>query len=207
MGLLNELGIDKEVYEEASESTVGEGFSLLESGVYDGEIKNVIIYKNPYFDATMLRVEIDVDGRILSFRKDVGKLLQSGEPNKGFVSRLKSIAKATNVDINDMTIGKDIQFKMFGKDVDGKQINGVNGKKVKVLVRKSLDTDRPEDDQYRESNDIEGITWAGSEDIEKFTAKVEKHNGIFKWKSGYKPKKTSAEPTEDQKKAVEDMDF
>jgi hypothetical protein len=210
---LDKLGIDKAKFDEASSSTVTEAYEVLESGAYPGVIKNMIIYKNKY-DGTMLRVEIELTEpkRVLSFRSDVGKLLKDGAVNGGFLSRLKSIAEACNFNADDFGIGAEIKFQSYGSETVGNVVTGVIGKKVVALVRKSEDTDRPETDTYRISNDIEGITQKGSEDFDTFAEKVEKSEGKpFKFKSGYKPKgstaKGSTANSEETKKDLEEVDF
>ena len=49
MSILDTLGISEEQYEKAKDSTVTEAFEVAPSGVYDGKVKEVIIYKNKYF--------------------------------------------------------------------------------------------------------------------------------------------------------------
>lgn len=210
---LDTLGIDKTKFEEASASTVAEAYEVLESGAYPATIKNMIMYKNA-FDGTTLRVEVELvePKRTLSFRSDVGKLLKDGTVNGGFLSRLKSIAAACNFDADNFAIGAEHKFQTYGKEVTGNVITGVIGKKVVALVRKSEDTDRPETDTYRISNDIEGITQKGTEDYETFAEKVEKAAGkAFTYKSGYKPKgasrTSSAASDAETKKDLEQVDF
>lgn len=211
MSFLDQLGISKEEFAAAKESTVTEAYEVLESGAYPATIKNMIMYKNQ-FDGTMLRVEVELteSKRTLSFRSDVGKLLKDGKPNQGFLSRLKTIASACNFDADNFAIGAEFKFNSYGKEVVGNVVTGVIGKKVVALVRKSEDTDRPENDSYRISNDIEAVTQKGTEDFETFAEKVEKQEGKpFTYKSGYKPKgtpKTTASAAE-TKKDLEEVDF
>lgn len=210
---LDTLGIDKTKFEEASASTVAEAYEVLESGAYPAIIKNMIMYKNQ-FDGTMLRVEVELlePKRTLSFRSDVGKLLKDGSVNGGFLSRLKSIAAACNFNADDFAIGAEHKFQSYGKEVIGNVVTGVLGKKVIALVRKSEDTDRPENDTYRISNDVEGIAQKNTEDYETFAEKIEKQAGkAFTFKSGYKPKGStatnSAANSAETKKALDEVDF
>lgn len=211
MSFLDQLGISKEEFAAAKESTVTEAYEVLESGAYPATIKNMIMYKNQ-FDGTMLRVEVELteSKRTLSFRSDVGKLLKDGKPNQGFLSRLKTIASACNFDADNFAIGAEFKFNSYGKEVVGNVVTGVIGKKVVALVRKSEDTDRPENDSYRISNDIEAVTQKGTEDFETFAEKVEKQEGKpFTFKSGYKPKGTpkATATTAETKKDLEEVDF
>ncbi len=48
MSILDTLGISEEQYEKAKDSTVTEAFEVAHSGVYDGKVKEVIIY-NDFF--------------------------------------------------------------------------------------------------------------------------------------------------------------
>lgn len=212
---LDSLGISQESFNEASESTVSEGYEVLPSGVYPAKIKQIILYKNK-FDGTMLRIEVELteSKRVLSFRSDVGKELKDKTINNGFLSRLKSVAAACNFDATNFAIGAEVKFNSYGAEIKGNLLNGVNDKPVIALVRMSEDSDRPEDDTYRISNDIEGVTQKGSEDLELFETKLAKAEGKpFKYKSGWKPKgsKTAAAAsgvsTEQAKKDLEDVDF
>jgi len=214
MSFLDTLGINKEEFDKASASTVTEGFEPLESGAYPATIKSMILYKNK-FDGTQLRVEVELteSKRVLSYRKDVGKLLQDGKVNGGFLSRLKSIAAAVNIDADSgFSIGKEIEFNSFGAVTKGNLLLGAIGKPVIALVRKSEDTDRPENDQYRIGNDIEGVASKDSEDYKTFIEKVEKQEGKpFGYKSGYKPKGAAKNSDKagstEAKKELEDVDF
>ena len=81
--------------------------------------------------------------------------------------------------------------KAFGADCEGRFFLGANEKQVQVLVMLSVDDNKPETDQYREKNDIEGVLPKDHADIEKFKAKVEKYNGEFHHK-GYVKKDAAA---------------
>ena len=211
---LDSLGISQEAFNEASDSTVSEGYEVLPSGAYPAKIKQIILYKNK-FDGTMLRIEVELteSKRVISFRSDVGKELKDKTINNGFLSRLKSVAAACNFDAANFAIGTEIKFNSYGSEIKGNLLNGVNDKPVIALVRMSEDTDRPEDDSYRLSNDIEGVTQKGSEDLELFETKLTKADGKpFKYKSGWKPKgsktaATSGASTEQAKKDLDEVDF
>lgn len=211
---LDSLGISQESFNEASESTVSEGYEVLPSGAYPAKIKQIILYKNK-FDGTMLRIEVELteSKRVLSFRSDVGKELKDKTLNNGFLSRLKSVAAACNFDAANFAIGAEIKFNSYGTEIKGNLLNGVNDKPVIALVRMSEDSDRPAEDTYKISNDIEGVTQKGSEDLELFETKVAKAEGKpFKYKSGWKPKgskaaTTSGETTEQAKKDLDEVDF
>ena len=210
---LDSLGISQEAFNEASESTVSEGYEVLPSGAYPAKIKQIILYKNK-FDGTMLKIDVELNDnkRVLSFRSDVGKTLKDGALNNGFLSRLKSVAAACNFDAANFTVGAEIKFNSYGAEIKGNLLNGVNDKPVIALVRMSEDSDRPAEDSYRIGNDIEGIAQKGSEDLELFETKVEKAEGKpFKYKSGWKPKgfktATSTATTEQAKKDLDEVDF
>ena len=195
--LLASLGITEDQFAAAKDSTVTEAFEVMPSGVYQGKIKEVILYKNK-FGGEMLQVNVAVkyndSERTLSFRDDIGKNLKQtdeekaegkpGKINEGFVARLKSICTAANVEISALKDGAATKVKSFGADCEGKFILGLNDKPVQCLVRHSVDTTKAEGAQYRDSNDIEGVLSKGHEDIATFEAKVVKNNGIFNYK-GY----------------------
>ena len=222
--LLASLGITDEQFAAAKDSTVTEAFENMPSGVYPGKIKEVILYKNS-FGGEMLQVNVVVKHndteRTLSFRDDIGKNLKQteeekkdnkpGKINEGFVTRLKSLCTAANVEISALKDGTATKVKSFGKDCEGKFLLGLNDKSVQVLVRLSVDTTKAEGEAYRERNDIEGVLPKGHEDIATFEAKVAKNNGLFNYK-GYVKKdaantsSSSANSAEIQA-AAEKLDF
>ena len=195
--LLASLGITEDQFAAAKDSTVTEAFEVMPSGVMPGKIKEVILYKNSFGGET-LKVSVIVKHndaeRTLSFRDDIGKNLKqsdeekaAGKPgkiNEGFIARLKSLCTAANVEISALKDGPATKVKAFGKECEGKFLLGLNDKSVQCLVRHSVDSNKPEGEAYRDSNDIEGVLPKGHEDIAKFEAKVEKNKGIFTYK-GY----------------------
>ena len=218
MSILDQLGINQEAFDAAKSTTVTEAFEVMPSGVYDGKVKEVIIYKNK-FGGEMLKINIAVkhndQERIVSFRDDIGKNLKQtdeekaagkqGKVNEGFMARLKSLLVATNVQIENITEGGATKVNSYGADCEGKFLLGLNDKPVKVLVRHSQDTNKAEGEAYRDSNDIEGVTFNGSEDIEKFQAKVDKNtDGIFKYKGYVKAAAAQGGTTSEEAKAAAD---
>ena len=201
--LLASLGITEDQFAAAKDSTVTEAFEVMPSGVVAGKIKEVILYKNSFGGET-LKVSVIVKHndaeRTLSFRDDIGKNLKQtkkkkkegkpGKINEGFIARLKSLCTAANVEISALKEGTETKVKAFGKDCEGKFLLGLNDKAVQCLVRHSVDSNKPEGEAYRDSNDIEGVLPKGHEDIATFEAKVEKNKGIFTYK-GYVKKDTA----------------
>ena len=221
MSILDTLGISEEQYEKAKDSTVTEAFEVAPSGVYDGKVKEVIIYKNKFGGETLkvnFAFKYNDQERTISYRDDIGKNLKQteeektagkpGKTNEGFLARLKSLSAATNVDIADAKEGGEAKVNSYGAECAGKYILGFNDKKVQVLVRHSQDSNKAEGEPYRDSNDVEGVTSKGHEDIDTFTAKIEKNNGIFKYKGYVKDgaKKDNAASKEVQEKA-KNIDF
>lgn len=225
MSLLDSLGISQEAIDNAKSSTVTEAYEVMPSGVYDAKIKEVILYTNK-FGGEMLRINVSVkhndQERTLSFRDDIGKNLKQtdtekaegkpGKINEGFMARLKSLTVATNVSMENVKEGPETKVSSFGSECSGKFLLGFNDKPVKALVRHSQDTTKAEGEAYRDSNDIEGITHAGNEDIEKFKAKVDKNpDGIFKFKgyvkAGTKTQDAGTAGSEEAKAAAEKINF
>ena len=202
--LLASLGITDEQFAAAKDSTVREAFENMPSGVYPGKIKEVILYKNKFGGET-LRINVTVKynetERTLTFRDDIGQKLaptkeqkeknEAGSSNGGYNDRIKSLCSAANIDLSDLKPGGATTVKAFGADCEGRFFLGANEKPVQVLVMLSVDDNKPETDQYREKNDIEGVLPKDHADIEKFKAKVEKYNGKFHYK-GYVKKDAAA---------------
>jgi len=219
---LDDLGIDAATFEAAKDSTVTEAFEVLASGALPGTIESMVLYKNT-FGGTNLKVDVKLDEseRVLTYRADIGrtkkptaeqvKNKQEGDINDGFVTRLKSIGLATNVDIATLKVGDATKVNSFGKECGGQFLLGCNGKPVIALVRHSVDTNKAEGEQYRDSNDIEGVTFKGSDDIDLFEAKIEKSaNGTFGFK-GYVKKaaanSSAPEASAEDKEKLAKMDF
>jgi len=220
MGFLNSIGIEKEAYENAKDTTVTEGYEAVESGAYEATIKNIILYKftgttreGVEFETTKLRIEVELkdNGRVITYRSDVGKTLKDGSANEGFLARLKSIGRATNFDIDKLKPGEKVKVSSYGKEYDGQKFVGVDGKSVIALVRKVEDENQDEDSLFRFSNELEGITRKGADDIQKFLDKVERNNGIFKIKkrksSSNSNADTPAPGSDEAKEELEQIDF
>ena len=160
MGILDELELDQETYDSGEAGAVAKVFEPLASGVYDGTVKEIISYTNKW-DGKEMRyiVTVDKNGepQDLRFRRDIGKTLQSGEANKGYAGRLKQFAYATGTDLASLSMGKATKLKNFGTEYDGEFLVGMNGKKVKVLVRLSDDTNKPEGTAFKITNDVMGV--------------------------------------------------
>jgi|SaaInl8_150m_RNA_FD_contig_81_91483_length_2508_multi_10_in_0_out_0_3 hypothetical protein len=216
MGFFDELDINEKEFEEAKDSTLGGDFEALESGVYDATVEEVILFKDKFkvkdeeVTTTNLRINIKLknSGKIISFKKDVGKTVKDGSLNKGFLARLKSLGLATNFDIDNLEKGKKVKLKSnFNKDCEGILLMGVNGKPVQAMVRKDIDTNKEPGEAFRESNSLEGVTSKGSEDVEKFNDKIAKNGGEFKYKGWVKTEKAQGgKSAEENKKDLDDLD-
>ena len=158
--ILEELGLTEEVYQDGDAGATIKEFVAVDSGAYDGVVKHIIVYKNQW-DGTQAQyvVSIEKEGELkdFKFRSDVGKTLKDGEPNKGYAGRLKQFAYATNTELSALKIGKDIKLKVFGKECEGQFLLGMDNKKVKVLIRKSDDTNKEDGEPFKITNDILGV--------------------------------------------------
>ncbi len=209
MGFLNDLDLDKDAFDAAKDSTVTEAFEVLKSGAYDATVESIVLYKNQ-FDGTSLRVNIKIaeNDRVLTYRQDISKTKADNTVNEGFLSRLKSICSATNFDVDKFKTGEAVKINSFGKECNGQYLLGVNGKSVTALVRHSVDTTKAEGESYRDSNDIEGITHKGAEDITLFADKIAKNDGLFNYKGYVKGgTKKSTPATSSEKEEIKALDF
>jgi hypothetical protein len=200
MALLDDLGIDKQKFEDATGSTVTAAFEALASGKYPGKVKDLVLFTSIFAKdgvetkATQLRVTVTVTGKDsdgkdknvdVQFQRDVGKTLKDGAVNEGFINRLKSLCLATNTDIDSLTMGDETKVNSFGKDCEGQFLMGMNDKPLVALVKYMRDENKAEGVAFRDQNFLEGVCPQGSEDIEKFEEKVAKlPEGIFLYK-GY----------------------
>lgn len=229
MSGLDLLGIDQEAYNENKGSTVAEAFEALNSGVYAGKIKEVVIYTNQFGGQTLKIVgNINETGKDVTFRNDIGQKLKDGKPNEGYTARIKSACLAANVDISALSQGAPTKVNSFGKECEGFLLMGLNEKPVQLLVRHTVDTNKKLGEAYRDTNDIEGIAAQGSEDIKTFEEKlktmvdtavdaadadkkesVAKTGAIFEIKGYVKggAKAEKKEATQEDKKDLEEMDF
>jgi len=167
--ILDDLGLDESTYNEGEASAVAKVFEAMPSAVYEGTVKEVIIYTNQW-DGKEARylVEIEKDGekKEFKFRSDIGKTLKDGKPNKGYAGRLKQFAYATNTELSALSMGKDVTVKSFGKDCKGEYLVGMNGKKVKVLLRTTDDTTKAEGQAFKITNDIAAVVAMDGTDAE-----------------------------------------
>lgn len=167
--ILDELGLDQETYDNGEAGAVQKPFEALPSGVYDAVVKDIIVYTNQ-FDGKQARYTIvvkkDGEDQELTFRSDIGKTLKDGKPNKGYAGRLKQFAYATNTELDSLSMGKATKIKSFGKDCDGEFLVGMNGKKLKALVRESDDTNKTEGTPFKITNDVAGVIAKNGTDVE-----------------------------------------
>ena len=167
--ILDDLGLDQATYDEGEASAVAKSFEAIKSGAYEGTVKEIIIYTNQY-GGTEARytVTVDKDGEAtdLTFRRDIGKTLKDGKPNKGYAGRLKQFAYATNTELAALTMGKDVTVKSYGKECKGEYLVGMNGKKLKILVRESDDTNKAEGVAFKITNDVAGVVALDGTDAE-----------------------------------------
>jgi hypothetical protein len=211
--ILDVLGISEEDFNKAKDSTVTKLVEALESGVYPATVQSAILYKAKFQDSgevvTTLRVEVKLDesGKVVTFKKDIGKTLKDKTINEGFVTRLKSLCHATNVDIDKLKLGEAVKVNSYGKEYDGQYLVGMNGKPVLAMVRKMNDLNKDENDGYKYTNELEGVTVKGSEDIEVFEEKAAKVNGVFTFKGYVKPEGSKAAGSETVKQSLKEMDF
>ena len=183
MSILEELNLTEEAYTQGEASAVAKEFKAMDSAVCEGTVKEIIVYTNQY-DGKQMRynIEVTADGepKILTFRSDIGKTLKDGSDNKGYAGRLKQFAYATNTELSALSIGKDVTIKSFGKEVKGEYIVGMNGKKIKVLVRQSDDTNKAEGQPFKITNDVMGVVAMDGTDsegenaAEKFEEQIKK---------------------------------
>ncbi len=215
--ILDTLGIDQEAYDNNTGSTLAKGFVAIESGVYPGRVKEVILYKNA-FGSEQLKITVEVDGKskdgvaetkVIGFRNDIGNKLRDGKINEGFVARFKSLAVSSNVEIGSIATGEATKVNSFGKECEGNYLMGCNDRPVLVAVRHTVDTNKAEGEMYRDSNDIEALLVKDSEDVEKFMEKVEKQAGNPFTIKGYVAKggKKDTPATPEQKEKISNLDF
>lgn len=185
---LEDNGLTKENIEQAESSAVGKVFEPLPSGVYSGEVKEVISYKNQW-DGEQLSFIVAVkddkgEERKLSFRQDIGKTLKDGSVNHGYAGRLKQFAHATSTALEDLMTGEATKIKSFGKEHDGKTVKGFTGKTVKALVRLTNDINKEEGANFKYSNDLSGVvapdgTQADGENAAEMFLETVKKTPIF----------------------------
>ena len=185
--ILDELGIDQETYDNGEAGAVAQTFEALESGVYDGTVKEIVIFKNKWdgteasYTVSIKKGKEPVDFR---FRRTIGEKLKDGKPNKGYAGRLKQFAYATGTELTSLSMGSDTTFKHFGTECKGSLMIGMNGKNLKVLLRKSDDIGKTEGESYKITNDVMGVvamdgTDADGEDAEKAFLETCKKTPIF----------------------------
>ncbi len=167
--ILDIMGLSDESYKSGEAGATIKEFEALPSGAYIGKVKHVIIYKNQW-DGTqaqyIVSIEHNEETKDYKFRSDIGKTLKDGSDNKGYAGRLKQFSYATKTELADMTKGDDTEIKVFGKDCKGFFLKGMNDKKLKVLVRKTDDTNKAEGEPFKVTNDILGVVAMDGTDYE-----------------------------------------
>lgn len=157
MSVLESLGIDKEAYEQAEGKAATEAFKPLPSGVYAGVVESIIVYKGKYGTNMNYKVRLNESDRIVSFGSDIGKTLKGGKDNGGYASRLKSFIFATGVQESDLSMKEGAKVSSYGTEYTGSEIVGVAGKPVFALLKLVDSLDKPDSDQYKFQNELEGV--------------------------------------------------
>lgn len=155
------FGLSTEDIQNAESSAIAKVFEPLPSGVYEATVEDVVVYKNQW-DGKMARYTVIIkddkgEDRTVSFRRDIGQLLQSGKPNHGYAGRLEQFSHATATPIAEMSMGQETTFKSFGKDIKGTLVVGMKGKKLKALVRLTSDTNKEEGQSFKYTNDLQAV--------------------------------------------------
>ena len=167
--ILDDLGLDQETYDNGEAGAVAKAFEALKSGTYKGTVKDIVIFTNKW-DGKQARytvlVEKDGEPAEFTFRSDIGKELKDGKPNKGYAGRLKQFAYATGTELDELTIGKATKISSFGHECEGNFLVGMNGKKLKVLIRESDDTSKDEGAPFKITNDVMGVVAMNGTDSE-----------------------------------------
>ncbi len=172
--IFDELGLDEKTFNEAEAESVQPAFEVLPSGVYGATIKSLFTFTSSK-GAGMLQAVIHVTSsdRDITIYQNTKK--KDGKPNDIGTRTFKSIIAAANADMSELST-KTEKVKAYGKEVDGKVVKGLDGKKIAVLVRAVFE----EGAKFENYNEIEAYakadgTNANGEDLlEEFKAKIEK---------------------------------
>jgi len=174
MNVLNDLGINKEQWEEVAPIEVNEGYKPLESGVYNATVKEVAYYTTDN-GAVQLKIVLTVPELLdheLTQYQNIKK--RNGEVNEIGERWFKGLFDATNTDIND-TIVEEGEFEAYGSKKKGKIIRGLTGKPLKALVR-AVHEEGAKFPDYNEFTfaRIDGTNGKGEDIVSKFKETIEK---------------------------------
>jgi len=178
MDVFEELGLDTKVVEEVKEQTVMGAFEALPSDVYKGEVKQLATFvteKGATQMIAIINVEVkgEKEGKDITVYQNVKK--KDGEANPIGQAIFKHILDACNVTASDITV-KVEKIKAYGKEVEGKLVKGLSGRKITAFVRAVFE----EGAKYENYNEIEaygrpdGTNSKGEDLIETFKEKIEK---------------------------------
>ena len=177
--IYDDLGIDQEVFDKAEAESVRPAFEVLPSAAYGATIKSLATFTSSK-GAGMLQaiIHITKEDRDITIYQNVKKKPVNGkaaEANEIGTRTFKSIIAAANVEMSDLST-KTEKIKAYGKEVDGKVIKGLDGKKIVALVRAVFE----EGADFENSNEIEayakadGTNAKGEDLLETFKEKIEK---------------------------------
>ncbi len=209
--IYEDLGLDEATFKEAEAESVAPAFEVLPSGVYGATIKQLATFTTEK-KAGMLIATIHVESadRDITIyqntkKKPVGD--KPGEPNDIGTRTFKSIIAAANVEMSDLST-KTEKIKAYGKEVDGKVVKGIEGKKIAALIRAVFD----EGSKFENSNEVEAFAKAdgtnakGEDLLETFKTKIEKTPvKIRKAKAGSGASNDSTQATTKSGESVADL--
>ncbi len=200
--IFDELGLDKKVFEEAEAETVS-NFEVLPSGVYGASIKSLFTFTSEKGAGMMQAViHITSEDRDITVYQNVKK--KDGSANEIGTRTFKSIISASNADMAELST-KTEKVKAYGKEVDGKVVKGLDGKKIAALVR-AVHEEGAKFEDYNEMQyaRADGTNAKGEDLLEAFKVKIEK-TPVLERKAKGGTTDTSTQATTASGKAVADL--
>jgi hypothetical protein len=167
MSLLEEAGITQEDMDNATGEVTGE-YKPLESGLYKGTVKNVLMYTDNFKNKCMKYIiHLDDHKTDVSYYRDISSMMAKGtKKNPGYVERLKQLLYAVNVDQADCSWeDKGDTVSSYGKTFKAKTLVGVAGKPLVVDVKLMDDISRPDGMSFKYINAISGMLAVDGTDI------------------------------------------
>jgi len=172
MSFLDDIGIDKEIYEKTEAQDIRDGYSILPSGAYTAKVQELATFTTAN-GARQFKVQLYIpsEDRTMDFYQTITN--GNGDKNEIGTRSFRHLIDAMNTPESDFTVVNET-IKVRGKDIEAKAVKGVKDKTVIAMIMEV----HQKGAYYEESNEVtawarvDGTNAKGEDIVTKFNNKI-----------------------------------